>query len=1857
MSFFRFSLRISIALFLILLTQGLMALAQDYQASAGRPTFAVTDPTESGFVNVANGNLVIKIPLASYPQRKMTPEEIYWIYESNQTWWISCGQGTCIWDMHRSAEDANGTLVSGLITGNIKSSRAGATVVGIYCGDSLVENDGTTRYFWGGTNCSSQSGANVYASDSSGFLAPGNYAGCGSGTVAAYAPNGDSFVWSCSGGYGIRYVDTNGNGDGIGATFGISTDTLGRVTEECASGCSGPNGSNAYGYTLLLQNSQSTSLTTPNVSYSVIQKPINVNTKFNQANVSENSLTVYVPYQLVLPDGNAYTFKWDCDSGTGNVACGSPTGQSAYYGTITSLTLPTGATINYGYGMFSDVYGNKQRWLTSRSSPAGTTTYSQAVVSSCSSSQAGLNCTQQVTQTNPDGSKKIATFAIDNGAWPVKVQSYDNTGALVSTVTNTFDLSNACLFNSCVGNVYIRLLTTQTAIPSSNGTLTNQTTYGYDSRQKGNVTSVKEWNYQLGSSFPSTPDRATYYTLTTIGANTNRRLSATVCNNVGSDASCIGGGGKVAQTTYTYDSYGANCPQGGLAPVVGVSNHDDQNYGASFTQRGNPTTIQNWVSSTTTVSTQLCYDTTGQVTAVFDGNGNKALFSYADNFYNDSSSLANPPTPANPTTPTNAYLTKVTPPVTAPTTFGYYLGSGKLASSVDPNGADTYFHYVDLFDRLTHSFLPITNGNRAWTLTNYTTLTQTDFYSTVNGASPSSSCTSCQHSQHTLDTLGRPIQAALQNDPDGATLTAISYDSAGRTHSVSNPYRTMSDSTYGSSTVSYDSASRPNVLTEADGSTVKAYYGTQVTGVGGIASQLCNTSTYGNGFPSLSIDEAGKKKQSWTDAFGRTIEVDEPNSSGTLTLATCYAYDVLNNLTKVVQQGGAGSSLWRIRTLAYDGLSRLLSSTDPESGTTTFSYDSNGNLLTRTSPAPNSSAGSPGTGSVTISGSERSIYVPAGCSGSYRWDGGTLTVFVNGSQVANIPYGSTGSNSCTAPSPMPTSASLAAQLAAAINNSGLVGATANGSTIVLTSTTSGANTNYSLSTQVFSTFVAAGAGPASFSLTTSGSTLTGGTDPSNQTVTVSYCYDALNRPTAKAYTYSPSTPPTCSGTPPTLPSPIATYLYDQTAFNGLTITNGIGRRTGMTDAAGSEAWSYDAQGNVLVDQRTTNGVTKTTSYTYNLDGSLASVKYPSGNTVTYTPGNAGQSLSAVDQGNSVNYVTSAHYSPAGALAALTNGLGISSTFVYNSRLQPCWIYATTTTALPWNTTNCSGTATSGTLLDLKLNFGSANNGNVVSTTNNRDNTRSQNFTYDTLNRLASAQTQTTGVTIPNANCWGLTFGYDGWNNLLTSTASGPVGCSEPLPLNVSVGNTNRISGFCYDAGGSLVDPAACPSGAHAYTYNAENQLVSAGGVNYTYDGDGRRLQKSNGKIYWYGISASPLETTDLSGNSNNSTFAQYIFFGGSRIARRDYQGNVVYYFSDHLGSSRVIASSAGVILDDLDFYPFGGERPVTSSSGNQFKFTGYERDPESGLDYASARHYSSVLGRFTSPDPIIGALENPQSWNRYSYVLNNPINNTDSSGLCPDGSGNDDGLPCPGDFGESDLTFNGIGLDGSTCFGCASNDQLSFWTNADFNSGTPPSQGVVDSFFNTIGNYIEDATQTFLRTLGLVPGLGTVTNGMSAGISLARGNYGDAALDGLGMIPFESDAAAGIRLTDETVTIYHGTTTNAASKILRNGFRAGGDGAVFFGEDFQTAKFFGERRMAESGARSGQVLQYTMSHSLADKLGLTSRQVLGEFRNAPWVDIPGASGFERILNGDDIGAFNDAVRDGRITVAPVRIRF
>lgn len=208
--------------------------------------------------------------------------------------------------------------------------------------------------------------------------------------------------------------------------------------------------------------------------------------------------------------------------------------------------------------------------------------------------------------------------------------------------------------------------------------------------------------------------------------------------------------------------------------------------------------------------------------------------------------------------------------------------------------------------------------------------------------------------------------------------------------------------------------------------------------------------------------------------------------------------------------------------------------------------------------------------------------------------------------------------------------------------------------------------------------------------------------------------------------------------------------------------------------------------------------------------------------------------------------------------------------------------------------------------------------------------------------------------------------------------------------------------FTYDnAGNETFD------GVLNYAWDAENHLKSANGVNYTYDGDLRRVEKSNGKLYWYNTSGQILEETDLSGN----LISDYIYFARQRIARRDSSGATYYYFTDPLGTVRGIYSSGSSLCYDADFYPFGGEKAYTNTCAQNYKFTGLERDTESGLDETLNRMYSSGLGRWLGVDPVRGCIAHPQGLNRYVYVTDNPASRTDRSGAfgdpstpdCPDG--------------------------------------------------------------------------------------------------------------------------------------------------------------------------------------------------------------------------------------------------------------
>ena len=204
-------------------------------------------------------------------------------------------------------------------------------------------------------------------------------------------------------------------------------------------------------------------------------------------------------------------------------------------------------------------------------------------------------------------------------------------------------------------------------------------------------------------------------------------------------------------------------------------------------------------------------------------------------------------------------------------------------------------------------------------------------------------------------------------------------------------------------------------------------------------------------------------------------------------------------------------------------------------------------------------------------------------------------------------------------------------------------------------------------------------------------------------------------------------------------------------------------------------------------------------------------------------------------------------------------------------------------------------------------------------------------------------------------------------------------------------SNNRIAGWGYDGRGNVTSIQYMPRG---FAYDGENRQTAASinGANasYSYDGEGRRIKKNAGLL-----------TATYVYDAFDHLIAEY--------SNQTSSSGTQYRHVDHLGSTRLVTSASATPLQCHDFLPFGGELlagidgrgscfPSAPSSG--IEFTGKERDGETGLDYFEARYMSAAQGRFTSADfPLIDQdPSDPQSWNLYAYVRNNPLKYTDPTG-------------------------------------------------------------------------------------------------------------------------------------------------------------------------------------------------------------------------------------------------------------------
>ncbi len=712
------------------------------------------------------------------------------------------------------------------------------------------------------------------------------------------------------------------------------------------------------------------------------------------------------------------------------------------------------------------------------------------------------------------------------------------------------------------------------------------------------------------------------------------------------------------------------------------------------------------------------------------------------------------------------------------------------------------------------------------------------------------------------------------------------------------------------------------------------------------------------------VDARGNRWRYQHDKAFRTTGVEDPLGN-----AAVYTYEATGALCSPANRGNLCSvndQLGHITSFTYDANGNVLTRTDADNKTWTYTYDSFNNVLTAIDPLTRTTTNvynaSGNLTSVTNALSQTTTYTPSA-------DGTLASVTDPLNHTTSFTYDTKG-NLLTA-----TDA-----LSHATTNTWDLGGRLLTSTDPLghtTTSTYDALNNVLTVTDALNhattyTYDAKGqrttATDANNKTTTYGYDVAGRlltvTDPLSQTVT--YGYDANGNRTTMTNTRGKTT----------------AYAYD--AAN---------RLTSETDPlSGATAYGYDAGG-----RRTsrTDAISQTTLYSYDVVDRLTTIDYPAGTPdVAYTYDPVGNQLTMVDGTGTTAYTRDAVYRP----TSIQDGAGNTVGYGYDAagrRTSITYPGGTETVAYSYDSANRLASVTdwlsrvtgytyddadrltSTTLGNGLISDRTYDNGDRLASLVNRnggvtlssyaytldnvgnrsqvvDTTGTTSLTYDGLYRL-------TGVTYPNADTQSYT--YDAQGNRLTKVHNG-------TPTSYSYDDADQMTlaggvAYTYDADGNQT-----AAGADTFSWDAENRMTAStiGGVNgsYAYDGAGLRRSRTLG-------GATVTYTWDLTGSLANvlrdSAGNRYVY-GLDLISRTDGGGAQEYYLTDGLGSTTGLADGAGSVTDTYGYDVYGAVRARTGTSGQEFTFTGEQVD-SSGLQYLRARYYDAASGRFVSRDSLL----------------------------------------------------------------------------------------------------------------------------------------------------------------------------------------------------------------------------------------------------------------------------------------------
>ncbi|HET6976395.1 MAG TPA: RHS repeat-associated core domain-containing protein [Pyrinomonadaceae bacterium] len=1116
----------------------------------------------------------------------------------------------------------------------------------------------------------------------------------------------------------------------------------------------------------------------------------------------------------------------------------------------------------------------------------------------------------------------------------------------------------------------------------------NPNVIGFD--QYNNSTDI--WEYDFGSGGPGALIRHTHKQYVTDSAYTDAQTGSHQRSLPSQVQIFDGAGNVIAKSSFAYDETAFP-----LLPYENVTGWVNP----GPTKRGNPTTVTRWVNTNNTwlpIHTQ--FDQVGNICKIWDARDitliNPAQIEYSATYQFAFPTLLKTPDP-DLTTSGNGPSGSLT------TIKAYDLATGLLTTTTDPNNISTTFEYNDSLERITHVIHGWNTGAQSQATFSYDDanrkITQSSDLHIFND--------NVLQSQTSFDAMGRTIESRLYEGGPNYIAVTTQYDALGRPYKKSNPFRPLQgESEIWTTSLFEDALGRLTKVTTPDNAVVTTSYSGNATTV---------------------TDQSGRQRKSVVDALGRLKNIYEAPDDSNYNYLTTYGYDVLDNLIAVSQ----GS---QTRNFNYDSLSRLISVFNPETGTISYQYDASGNLLVKTDARGVSGHfdydalsrlkrrwynGSANTSNTVNNNPQLPTSVGQTDEVNFYYDSQALPyepqTFIRGASIGHlvaVTYGgvtsttgdyygydeigrkkqkfqrlgaidyklSTSYNAAGLPTSLvyPSGHSVSYSYDSAARISNFTGTLGNGSgrnySTEATYSPFGGLTKekFGTTTEVYNKLFYNSRGQ--LSEIRESTSWTGPNDLTwNRGAIINHYSDACSGMCGGSNSTTPMTDNNGNlrkqdvyipnqDQIPTTDFSVRSQQYNYDKLNRL-----VWARETFNNADQWRQWfSYDQYGNRTIDTnpepadphlRTWGAVNNTAFATFD----LASTNR------LYAPGD--QSLSVQNR--------RMQYDEVGNLKADTyTGSGYRTYDAENKM--------TAAIGGPQNTP--------------QLYIYDALGQRIKRVVNGIETWIVYGFGGEMV-----AEYAVNGVTTSPQK----EYGYRSGQLLISATITTGWGTAPEIHDNPLVVGVTTVQALHITELRNAINALRSHLGMAAYSWQTSattNNLLSADPILEMRTALEQALgQPPNG--YSPGLAQNQLVKAVHIQELRDRVLGAWIT--GTGVDLR-------WLVTDQLGTPRMIFDQNGALnsVSRHDYLPFGEElsagvggrttaQGFSDSDGLRQRFTQKERDPETGFDFFGARYYASQQGRFSSPDPWIGSAEpaSPQTWNRYTYVLNNPLRLIDPSGL------------------------------------------------------------------------------------------------------------------------------------------------------------------------------------------------------------------------------------------------------------------